>query len=72
MLAVFVSLRDFTLQLGCPPRHSGEYLRYITKASHRAPHLQSFTIDHYYTHTFRFKWVNGNWVVCDEAEYPAT
>ena len=71
MLAAFVSLRVFTLRLGGRKFHPSEiYLRYITKASRQAPHLESFTIhlgDHY---TFRYKRVNENWVVCDEAKYP--
>jgi hypothetical protein len=72
MLAAFVSLRFFTLQLyGIKPHHSEKYLRYITKASNQAPHLEFFTIRYRDDYTFRFKRVNENWVVCDEAEYPA-
>jgi hypothetical protein len=72
MLAAFVLIRVFTLQLGGKQLQSSEkYLRYITKASHQAPHLESFTTHHGNDHTFRCKRVNANWVVCDEAEYPA-
>ena len=73
MLAAFVSLRVFTLQLwGNRPHPSETYLQYITNASNQAPHLELFTIilldgDRY---TFRCKRVNENWVVYDEAEYP--
>ena len=78
MLVVFVSLRVFTLQLwGDQLQSSKKYLRYITKSSNQAPHLEFFAI-HYYDddHTvsddniFRCKRVNTNWVVCDETEYP--
>jgi hypothetical protein len=73
MLVAFVSLRVFTLRLKRDHQlqSSEKYLRYITKASHQAPHLESFTIHHGNNHTFRCKRVNANWVVCDEAEYPA-
>jgi hypothetical protein len=71
MLAAFVSLRVFTFELNCHQHHAEEYLQYITRASHLAPHLQFFTIDRY-GHALRFKRVNANWVVCYEAEYPAT
>jgi hypothetical protein len=72
MLVAFVSLRVFKLQLSGDQLHpSGKYIRYITKASRQAPHLESFTIHHVRDHTFRCKRVNEIWVVCDEAEYPA-
>jgi hypothetical protein len=71
MLVAFVSLRVFTLRLEGDQRHLYEkYLRYITKASHRAPHLEFFTIRYSDNYAFRCKRVNANWVVCDEAEYP--
>jgi hypothetical protein len=72
MLAAFVSLRVFTLELGGKQLQSSEtYLGYITKASHQAPHLEFFTIHHGKDHTFRCKRVDANWVVCAEAEYSA-
>jgi hypothetical protein len=72
MLVAFVSLRVFTLRLWVNRLHPSEkYLRYITKASNQAPHLEFFTIHHHDDYDFRFKRVNENWVVCDEAEYPA-
>ena len=73
MLAAFVSLRVVTIDLtgGGQPHPSEKYLRYITKVSHQAPHLEYFTIRHANHHTFHHKQVNENWVVCDEAEYPA-
>jgi hypothetical protein len=72
MFAAFVSLRDFTLRLyDSQPQPSEKYLRYITKVSHQAPRLESFTIHHVNDHTFRRKPVDSNWVVCDNAEYPA-
>jgi len=71
MLAAFVSLRVFTLELGGKQLQSSEtYLGYITKASNQAPHLESFTIRHGNDYAFRCKRVNANWIVC-EAEYPA-
>jgi hypothetical protein len=73
MLVAFVSLRVFTLQLRAYSYPSEEYLRYITKASHQAPHLESFTIHSIYSnydYIFRCKRVNANWVVCDEDECP--
>ena len=72
MLTAFVSLRVFTLELtGRRPHRSEKYLRYITKVSHQAPHLEYFTIRHANHQTFRHKQVNENWVVCDEADYLA-
>ena len=71
MLAAFVSLRVFTFELHCHQHHAEEYLQYITRATHQAPHLQFFTIDRFGP-AFRCKRVNANWVVCDDAEYPAT
>jgi hypothetical protein len=73
MLAAFVSLRVVTIDLtgGGQPHPSEKYLRYITKASNRAPPLKFFTIQDGDDDTFRYKRVNANWVVCDEAEYPA-
>jgi hypothetical protein len=69
MLVAFVSLRVFTLQFGGPrPHHSEKYLRYVTKVSRQAPHLESFTICHIGVHTFRCMRVNENWVDCDEDE----
>jgi hypothetical protein len=71
MLAAFVSLRVFTIELR-GYRHPS--VRYITKASHQAPHLESFTIHSISfgnNYTFRCKRVNGNWVVCDETKCPA-
>ena len=62
MLAAFVSLRVFTLRIWGNRRDSEEYIGYITKASHRAPHLESFTIDHS-GYIFRCKRVDENWVV---------
>ena len=73
MLTAFVSLQVSTLELtGGDPHHFEKYLEYITKVSHQAPRLESFTINHVDDHTFCRKPVNANWVVCDEAEYPAT
>ena len=67
MLAAFVSLRVFTLDLLGDHHHLSEkYLRYITKASRQAPHVESVTISHRSNHAFRCKRVNSNWVVCDE------
>jgi hypothetical protein len=70
MLVAFVSLRDFTLELEDERLHlsnrSKKYLRYITKASHRAPHLESFTIHSIYFdngYIFRCERVDANWVV---------
>jgi hypothetical protein len=63
MLAAFVSLRVFRIILiggEQPERH----LQYVTKASHQAPHLESFTIQDGNDNLFRYKRVNGNWVVC--------
>jgi hypothetical protein len=72
MLVAFVSLRVFTLRLGGNQlRPSEKYLQYITKACGPAPHLEFFTIRGRNGYTFRCKRVNENWVVCDEAEYPA-
>jgi hypothetical protein len=69
MLAAFVSLRVFTIDLGGDQAHSSEkHLRYITKASDQAPHLQFFTIQDRPEYTFRCKRVGANWVVCDEDE----
>ena len=70
MLVAFVSLRIFTLRLRGYPHPCEEYLRYITKASNQAPHLESFTIHHGYDHTVHCKRTNENWVVCDAAGYP--
>jgi len=70
MLAAFILLRDFTLQLIGDHDHSEKYLRYITKACHQAPRLETFTIDHG-AYTIRCKRVNKNWVVCDKVKYPA-
>jgi len=76
MLVAFVSLRVFTLEHRDDQPHrpnlSEKYLRYITKASHQAPHLEYFTIHSFYhgnDYTFCCKRVNSNWVVCEEAEY---
>ena len=67
MFAAFVSLRDFTLDpLGDLIHPSEKYLRYITKASRHAPHVESVTIYHGSNNAFRCKRVNANWVVCDE------
>jgi hypothetical protein len=71
MLVAFVSLRVFALRLRGRHHPSEEYLRYITKVSNQAPHLEFFTIRRVYYKTFRCKRVNENWVVCDEAEYSA-
>ena len=69
MLVAFVSLRVLTLRLKGDQLHLSEkYLRYITKASHQAPHLEFFTIHYGNDYTFHCKRVNENWVVCDEAE----
>ena len=75
MLVAFVSLRVFTLRLEGGQLHLSEkYLQYITKASNQAPHLEFFTIHHGDDHTLHCKRDNENWdwVVCDEAEYPAS
>jgi hypothetical protein len=69
MLVSFVSLQVLTLDLMTDHRPPEIYLRYITKVSRQAPHLESFTIT--YGHAFRFKRVNENWVVCGEDEEPA-
>ena len=71
MLVAFVSLRVFTLRLRGDPHPSENYLQYITKASNRAPQLESFTIHRDNDYTVRCKRVNENWVVCDEAENPS-
>jgi len=71
MLVGFVSLRDFTLLFRSNQlRPSEKYLRYITKESNQAPHLEFFTICPRDDYTFCCKRVNENWVVCDEAQYP--
>ena len=66
MFAAFVSLRDFTLHIMGDHYPSEKYLRYITKASRQAPHVESFTISHGYNHVFRCERDKENWVVCDE------
>jgi hypothetical protein len=72
MFVAFVSLRVFALKhRGNQRRVSEKYLRYITKASHQAPHLEFFTIHYGNFYTFDCKRVNENWVVCDEDEYSA-
>jgi hypothetical protein len=72
MLAAFVSLRVFTLWILDHRLHPSEkYPQYITKASDQAPHLESFTIQDDYDYSLRCKRVNENWVVCDDADYPA-
>jgi hypothetical protein len=71
MLVAFVSLRVFTLRLGSRELYPSEkYLKYITNASHQAPHLESFTIHLGSRYTLRYKRVNENWVVCGEVEHP--
>jgi hypothetical protein len=74
MLVASVLLRVFTLRLRGYQDHSEKYLRYITKTSDQAPHLESFTIHHYSDLgpglTIRCKRINENWVVCDRDEYP--
>jgi hypothetical protein len=69
MLVAFVSLRVFTLELnGDLLRPPENHLRYVTKVSHQAPYLESFTIlstNFGCDHTFRCKRVDANWVICD-------
>jgi hypothetical protein len=71
MLVAFVSLRVFTLDLLGDHHPSEKYLRYVTKVSRQAPHLESFTIHHSDDHTRCYKRVNENWIVYDGAKYLA-
>jgi hypothetical protein len=72
MLVAFVSLRVFRLRLrGYQVDLPRKYRRYITKASRKAPHLESFAIQYVLDPAFHCKRVNAKWVVCDDAEYPA-
>jgi hypothetical protein len=67
MFAAFVSLRVFTIELmDGQPHPSEKYLRYVTKVSRQAPHVESVTIFHGNNHVFRCERVNTNWVICDE------
>jgi hypothetical protein len=68
MFAAFVSLRNFTLDLLGDHFPSEKYLRYITKSSRQAPHIESVAIRHGRNHSFRCKRVNENWVICDKDE----
>ena len=67
LLAVLVSLRLFVFSADaqCPV---DDVLAFITKVSDRAPRLQYFatwhTEDHYW------KRIGGEWVICDETEFP--
>jgi hypothetical protein len=68
MLVAFVSLRFFKVKLdGFRPNLPERYIRYITKTTRQAPHLEYFTIHCVKSHPCCCKRVNENWVVCDEA-----
>jgi hypothetical protein len=68
LLAVLVSLRLFVFDAHaqCPVKDA---LAFITKVSDRAPRLEYFatwlTEDHYW------KRIGGEWVICDETEFPS-
>jgi hypothetical protein len=67
LLAVLVSLRLFAFrpERPCP---SKDVLAFITKASDRAPHLEYFSI---LSTKYRYwKRIGGEWVICDETEFP--
>jgi hypothetical protein len=72
LLATLVSLRVFTIH---GPKgqihhaHTEMYLPYIMEVSDRAPHLEYFAIFEGKYHYA--KRVCGEWVVCDEAEFPS-
>jgi hypothetical protein len=72
MLVACVSLRVFRLELTGDQLHRPKkHLRYVTKVSHQAPHLESFTIlsfNYGDDYSFRCKRVDTNWVICDEDE----
>jgi len=67
LLAALVSLRIFEFETDeeCPV---GDVLAFITKASDRAPHLEYFAILH--TEDHYWKRIGGEWVICDETEFP--
>ena len=67
LLAVLVSLRLLAFEVDdqFPPEDD---LAFITKASDRAPHLEYFAMWH---KKDRFwKRIGGQWVICDETEFP--
>jgi hypothetical protein len=72
LLATSVSLRVFMIcgiEDVSQYRRTEKYLPYISKTSDRAPRLEYFAISEgkdYYA-----KRVCGEWVVCDEAEFPS-
>jgi hypothetical protein len=69
LLAVLVSLRLFAFKadvLSCPTE---DVLAFITKATARAPHLEYFAI--LYTDDHYWKRIGGEWVICDETEFPS-
>jgi hypothetical protein len=70
LLAALVSLRIFEIEADgpCP---MGDALAFFTKASDRAPHLKYFAMLHS-RFRFRYYWkqIGGEWVICDEMEFP--
>jgi hypothetical protein len=66
ILVALVSLRIFILHFISLGLHPAEtYIRYITKLSDRAPHLEYFTADGGFGRKIHCKRVNRKWVECD-------
>jgi len=71
LLVTSVSLRVFKIcgiEEVSQYRRTEKYLPYISKTSDRAPHLEFFSI--FEGKDYYAKRVCGEWVVCDEAEFP--
>jgi hypothetical protein len=68
MIAALVSLRVFVLKYVY--NNSGDKTSLMMRVSDRAPHLEylakvDYTMDQYW------KRVGGEWVICDEGEFPS-
>jgi hypothetical protein len=69
ILSTMVSLRVFSIDLDII-YSSPDYDKYLSLIKKTSTHLQYFTVDGFVSGFHCWKQLHGEWIACDETEYP--